>query len=322
MTLAAIEPDIDRYGKYARLCALADWLELAAVSGTTYSQADLSELIDSRSWSTLPTRHFYADGSDYKVGRDKMDPDETARRVFDMLRERILTLGGDYPFSIEGDVIRYAATRYTPYLSLLSICFVHNCDEVPIPAADADHAMESVVATALRDHGLRAVEMGALDRKAVGFAANLAVGAHVVGLRSNPKPLDVSMYCQDDGVDTMAALPWSDRRPGHLVLIGQVTCGKSETWEDKMGEPKAARWRKHLLEPIRPWTFLAVPHHVAAGHLSRLLSEEDGLVLDRLRLARHQSGVTAAERRLIDAVVEVGASEGKAVRTRRARSTV
>ena len=39
---------------------------------------------------------------------------------------------------------------------------------------------------------------------------------------------------KDENVDILCHLPWGDMRSGVWVMLGQVTCAKSEQWEKKI----------------------------------------------------------------------------------------
>ena len=316
--MPGLEPQIDIYGTYGRACVLADWLELAAIAGQRQTVGDLSDLIDDNGWASRPVRHFYTDPADYE-DEELEAPENLADSAFLMLHQRRRSLRDKYPFDIDRGALRFAGGNYIPYLSLLAITVAHSWPAFDLRGAEGpENVLEAVVATVLQDRGLAVAQMGALDRGGKTFVENLREGGSAIGLRPTPTPVPLAIYAKDAGVDTLAALPWHDGRRGQWVLIGQVTCGRSDSWEEKLDRPKPSIWARYLQEPAQPMAFLAVPHHVESRHLEILLKAQRGIVLDRLRLATHELGVSRAERHLIDLVLEAGVSDGRAARSRAA----
>lgn len=316
--VAGLEPNIDAYGTYGYASALADWLELCALAGQRQTQADVADLIRDNGWGGRRSEQYYGDVEDY----DRSAPDMTSA-AYELIDQRSSTLGARYPFERNHEgVLRSAGGSYNPYVSLLSITVAHAWSDFAITgAASPENVLEHVVAEVLRDRNFRVAQMGAMDQAGGGFAAALSRGAAAVGLKAMPRPVPVAISARDAGVDTLAALPWEDGRPGQWTFIGQVTCAKTDQWEGKLDRPKASNWRNYLLELNSPFVFLAVPHHVENRHLRQLLSSDRGVVLDRLRLATHEAGVSQEERVIIDAVLAVGVDDGKAARATASSST-
>ena len=87
-------------------------------------------------------------------------------------------------------------------------------------------------------------------------------------------------------------------------MIGQATCAKSESWKPKLAEPRPDPWRLMLgvVQPP-PWVFLAVPYHVSNDYLLKLVQDGQGIVLDRVRLARFKTLVSEDEQRLVESML-------------------
>ena len=54
----------------------------------------------------------------------------------------------------------------------------------------------------------------------------------------------VNTAIKDGGGDAMAHLDWNDSRPGRWTFIGQVTCGRSDSWEGKAHEAARGFWHE------------------------------------------------------------------------------
>lgn len=300
----------DAYGNLARHSALADWLEVAALSGLRVSRADLQDIILDSNWGRKDFDLLIADEEYYESEQTPVAAEDKAREIsisaFDVLRERSLSLGRLYPFDQASGFLRVAGSLNSHYLALLSIAVVHAWADYFDPCLDPEAVLEREVAASLEAHGYRVCDFGKIARGASSFGMALVESGKKLGFAVNSKPLGVSKYAQDGGVDTIATYPWRDGRPGRVMLLGQATCGSSQTWEGKMGEPKSRRWTNFLLEPTEAICFLAVPHHVMKTHLLALLHADSRcLVIDRLRLVG-EGGLTAESRELVEAVLEVG----------------
>ena len=80
----------------------------------------------------------------------------------------------------------------------------------------------------------------------------------------------------DEGVDLLCHLGWEeDLRPGTWAFIGQVTVGRSDTWEEENQGNRARSNGSSLPAPgFHPSPFLAVPHHVERSTMELLTIEE------------------------------------------------
>lgn len=294
-----IEPDIDRYGQDARVSALADYLELAALAGFRITKAALQDLIVDNEWVRRPIRR-------YLLPEDvEEDPESWADAVFAMILDRDSQLGTSYPFEIKGRSVVMKDPTFarleSRYLSLLAITLVHAC-EIHAPVSP-ESTLESVVAGTLGNLGIASVNIGATDR-GTGFVEALQSGARALDLWAMQDPRPRSARAKDAGVDTLGGFVWRDhRQAGHWLIIGQVTTAQSQHWGFKLAQPQPARWATYLQELLHPQVFLAVPHHVQDDHLRDLMESRRGVVIDRLRIVANKPANTPAERTLIDALL-------------------
>lgn len=276
-----IDPRIDVYGRDGRSGALADLVEFYAIKGLTLTVAELEDLIADMGWSRRPrTQIRFDDDAD----GDGASP-SLASQAFSLIDERSEVLMERYPFVLTSGRLSLAPScdpRNSAYIALLAITVAHAW-KVPCGETSPESVLESVVAEAL---GLRlaAVGLGTGDRSGLTFAENLRAGADELGLTSMRDPLPRRVRAKDAGVDTLAGHIWHDRRPGQWLMIGQVTCSMTDRWAAKLVEPKPGIWRAYLQEPLHPMRFLAVPHHVDPAFFRFLLQQEEGLVIDRLRI--------------------------------------
>lgn len=277
--VALIDPKIDVYGKNGRTAALADLLEFRAIKGVSTSVADLADLIYEMGWTTKPTRLILIDVAD---DEDAAEP--LAEQTFTLLETRREVLGERYPFEFKFGKLALKGTydlRTSAYMALLAVSIAHAWD---VPCKDAPEVvLEAIVAEALGQR-LDSVELGTGDRAGRSFVDNLQAAANSVGLTASPDPLPREVYVKDAGVDTLVGHIWHDQRPGQWIMVGQVTCGRTDIWESKLLQPRCTHWRGYLQEPLTPQKFLAVPHHVDERFFYFLHSLDQGLVIDRLRL--------------------------------------
>jgi hypothetical protein len=310
-----IEPRTDVYGKEADGSALADYVELLALADQRLTQADLADLIADNDWKVRSRELFQAipaitDDDDEPLA-DAVERDlqehpaaDASRHVFDILDERASLLGIDYPFLRTGAQLEKRVPlegRHNRYLCLLATTVAHSY-RVPT-AANPRELFEELVADSLAARLVLTVNMGQIGREQADFGQALEQAAGKLALQAAPDAAPRRTFANEAGVDTVSHLGWGDLRPGHWVLIGQATCGKSETWPRKIMEPTPDTWGPWLGSLVAPIPFLAVPHHIEAHHLYQLTSTYRRLVLDRLRLCPHLSSLTEAQESLLNDVL-------------------
>ena len=312
-----IQPTIDAYGRYARASNLADHIELLALQGRQLNRSALADVVSDRSWVAKLDELF--EGGSIKPRGDFEEPaDEDgeaageepgvaqANRVFDVLDERSDLLGDGYPFIVADhlQVKDGVDPRESPYVALLAITLAH-AHKLKMEH-DPKQVLEDVVVAALSTRGLEAINVGAISREGHDFRETITRSGTTVGLRPTPTEAVTLTYAKEEGVDALAHLPWGDHRTGAWVFVGQATCGKSDSWSAKIGEPKPEAWKLLLNCGVLPLPFLAVPHHVEPPHWAKLMQDHGKLLLDRIRLARFRDEVTPTEAAIVDVVLSVG----------------
>ncbi|MEU8608448.1 hypothetical protein AB0C29_10660 [Actinoplanes sp. NPDC048791] len=294
-----VEANIDVYGTYARASALADYLEVAAVQGIRITKDGLADIAEQLNWSRKSRRAIIVESDD-----PADDPDAWPEEAFTALSERQDILRDKYPFALRSTYLKYDKSidpRDSPYIGLLALTVIHawklTCSVRPTDR------LEAIAADVLRGKQLQVAGMGTADRGGVGFVENLSLAAKSVGLNAALNPVPRKRSAKDAGVDTLAAFTWKDGRRGHWVMIGQVTCAKSNEWKMKLNQAEPGTWRSYLQEPLDPQPFLVIPHHIEARMLEDLLSSGRGLVLDRLRLTEGKSANSIEDITMIEALL-------------------
>jgi hypothetical protein len=301
---ARVALNIDVYGTYARQSALADYLEVAALVGSSITQASLGRSIQENGWATLPRRQFLT------VENVDEDPEAWAESVFSVIRERAQILDQRYPFELQRTSIKSRLTQEeapnSPYLALLAIAVLHAWNLAVPKGPSPEDVLEDLVARALENRGLTVSRMGAHDRSTRSFVEAVIEGGRLLGLKPMTNPLPRKARVKDAGVDTLAGVTWRDGRPGgQWIFIGQATVGQSGTWTGKLTEPEPGLWARYMQEPLDPLPFLAIPHHADGDHLSQMTIPRRGLILDRLRLCLAIDDTTPEERNLIAQLLQV-----------------
>lgn len=325
MATTPIQPAIDAYGTYARASNLADHLEILAILGDSVSRAELADLIADQDLTAkmdelfagplpAPRRQFEDDEDEVEDAVTGNEGSAQAARVFDVLFERSDVLGALYPFSVDNAVTLKDGVdlETSPYVALLSLTLVHAhklriASSANATTLDPKLVLEDVVVRSLRKMGLRAENVGEVSRASNNFRDTIETVGTAVGLKPTPSAAVSLINANEEGVDALAHFASSDSRAGNWVFIGQVTCGKSDTWKKKLAEPSSPSWKLYLNLLVEPLGFLAVPHHVERQQLTKLVQDGNRMVLDRLRIVRFADGVSPLERELIRGVMHVGA---------------
>jgi hypothetical protein len=304
-----IEPNINAYGTYARVEALADWLEVAALVNRRVTSTQLEDMIADNLWTRLSSRQFL-------LPEDKEDdttPETWVDAVHQTLLRRQDILGDRWPYRFSG-TWRIAAAHhdpYVPYNALLAMTVAHGWG-IETPTAP-EALLEGTVVRALTAQGIRAAALGTA-RGEGGFVQNGLAAAAELGLTFIPDAAPVHVRAKDEGVDTIALVGWpSDNRPaGQWLFLGQATVARSNNWYKKLMEPRPDHWSARLNQPLHGLRFLAVPHHVASDYLSHLVGAVTGMVIDRLRLTMSLVDVSPSEREVLEAVITAGVWDGRA----------
>ncbi|MGY0536357.1 hypothetical protein ACW14X_02495 [Nocardioides sp. YJ-D4] len=304
-----IEPNIHAYGTYARVEALADWLEIAALAGRRVTSAQLEDMIADNGWTRLSPRQFLLPTNQ----EDDATPEAWVEAVRETLLRRQEILGERWPYEFRGSwrVTSTASDPVVPYNALLALTVAHSW-EIDVPSAP-EVVLEHTILRALNDLGISAVGLGTASGSG-NFIASGKAAATELGLKFYPSAAPMRAHAKDEGVDTVAHLGWAGdtRAAGQWLFLGQVTTARSNEWYKKIMEPRPQFWAERFQQPLHAARFLAVPHHVASDYLRYLVSPETGLVIDRLRLALSLASVSDSERKILEAVMAAGVSDGRA----------
>jgi len=256
---------------------------------------------------------------DKYMTREAADEDLQAA-VLEICQERMKLLGASgYPFNLQANSLVFNGDERHPYVALLALC--------KLPSVSSKEYMQAPVAFEYLSLIAARAYMGP---KAEGWrfgwprdnAAHLKVsdaakelqrraGGDIDAWHWNPipskPPIPSSRDLKDAGMDFAAWLPWHDRGPGQLHLVGQCACGRD--W----------KWKKHDLDlrSLGEWLRLPEPHPVRAlftpRHLAlptlRAAATEAGLVFDRVRIVQailNDSHATRCARRFSRRIVTIG----------------
>lgn len=273
----------DSYGDDVRDSRLADELELEALS-TVVTVGALQDRMADRTMDdglTMPSDESGEDDSSLKL----VFPSELeASLVWDVLKERQRILGDQYPFAVtDGSLsLRGPKSKRLPYLAFLAIAWAHAVAFRLNPTVEV--LFEELVQESVGAWGLRTAVLRTNSTHQGSFAERLQTAGGHLGFVATPSAVSFRTQAKDSGVDVVANLDWQDGRPGRWWLLGQATCGRSDSWSAKMTQPKPEKWRRWFNEAHAPQRFLALPHHVTSRALQHILEEGEGFVLDRLRL--------------------------------------
>lgn len=290
----------DAYGQHARHSAIADYLELLALSGRTVYEADLARRFEQDGLRLDPS----PDDSQ-RPGEDEVDRHaDQAARVFSVLEQRAKALRDLYPFAFDQGLRGLARASgpavcglYVPLLAT-TVAQSHGITDQHKLA----RLFELLVGRCLRSIGLRTATIGTSQTRKGSFKVRLQAACREVGIGRVSGNALVSKYAGDEKVDTLAHVDLRDERTGRWYFIGQSTIAKSDEWDQKFGEPKTSTWRQLVDEQVSPAKFLAVPHHVERWHWAKLTQDHSALILDRLRLTLSKESPTKEEQRIVRTV--------------------
>lgn len=285
--MTSVEFDVDAYGTYARGSALADVIELWSIRGHPVTEAAVADYLDDLGWGGANWEHLAGDLPDVMP--------------WGVLQERRDALGEAYPFELAATGLAFTGATTDPYVRLLAVSLAHaHRVEVPIAATEV---FEEVVVRVLEKRGLKAANLSRLRSEHGDFPTALIAAGESIGI---PVALPLGLHAiaaQDEAVDALGHLDWRDGRVGKWLVLGQVTCAKSDEWRGKANEVPMARFRGFFGTLIDPIPFLAVPFHAHEARLRYVIEDQGRMLLDRLRLARNLGDPAPGEHDIMDAVL-------------------
>ena len=265
-----LEPNVDIYGTHARASAVADFVELVALGGARWSRSKMADYIGDASWGTKLHETFStpgdAAGLDDEEGEGLgTDAEDAAERVFSLLADRQGYLGTRYPFRLAPDSghLELLDEAASPYLVLLGITIAHAFD-INV-GRNPRIVFEDTVSQALTSAGHRSVNFSRVRGTYGTFDEALTAAGPTLALRPVPSAAPISLRAQDAGADVLAHVNAGycpDGGIGAWTLVGQVTCGKSDNWQRKLGEVEVPAWKSRARRR-------RVPSSVPSGSPSR-----------------------------------------------------
>ena len=297
---------------------LADWVEVESlIHARGAGSGDLAGLYRSVQDSEHDT---HRDGSTGEYLESEILEEGLAlfgEQVLAELEYRSHVLGADYPFVLRDAGAQWrvvpAARRVDDRLGAAHCCYVFcllasalrgDCIH-GVRAAELKRMMErlfqavAVDAAAAIMHG-EVISFGWPRPERDGFRAALAQASRRLGLGAplGDLPAWSSGQEKDAGIDVIAWREFRDRRPGKLVMLGQVASGQD--WRSKSVKNDTYRFfawfSKRPTEHFIPSIFIPFPQHHecsprddtvfndTAEAEAWLREQSLGLVIDRLRI--------------------------------------
>lgn len=308
---------------------LADWVELLSLASSRNmaARADVLGLFDLLGEDDEHQLEYDTASGEALEGEILEDGRASlVDSVLDELQYRSDVLGDYYPFDISFRGQQWRIARKQPALAPLDqaaqACYVfclltsgirdrsiRGVNLPPLEQAMANHFQAIAAESAADVIGGESVSFGWPRPEGTGFQPALADMSRKLRLG---KPLDAvplwsNGHEKDAGIDVIAWRDFVDRRPGKMVLLGQVASGHN--WVDKTvhnDTPRFLSWfSERPMQHFIPAIFIPFPQHhscqgkqdedfqAVAAAQAWLREQEFGLVVDRLRI------VGSAARRIL-----------------------
>lgn len=272
---------------------------LPSISAEISELADFAEL---ESWAqgTVSKRDIIAalgrfDEYEVTEGADS-DEDRSSDRLDEVMAEienRAVACSGGYPFELEheGTVLRHKESDESPramlYRYLLLSTRLNMTKQKVHGKIDGALLLEEVAASALKQYlgGARASSFVFGTAAKGGFAGKVNHMCRTLkGRNAYRKGERRRQDAVDGGLDVVAWVPFSDGRPGQLILFGQCKTGTS--WNDDLSKlvPDAfmSKWMTDPFHP-RPLRVFCLSESAESSKW-RESCIDGGLIFDRCRL--------------------------------------
>lgn len=295
-----IEPDADRYGTLVRASFFADYLELLALRGSKARLESLRDLIGelfSRKREIL-----------FNPARDENLPDwevtDLADEAWTCLLQRSQLLDDAYPFEVSKSSLTLrtgTVVEDSPYIGVLAITLAHAFASAK--SDGVEYLFEEIVADAMENAGLAVGRLGPISRaKSLNFVDSMAEVGRLLNVPIDANATVRRRNANDEDVDLIGHFDWKVDARGRWFFICQVTCGKSDGWRGKAGEPTPDDWKQFFGEVVPPVPFLAVPHHAEDLAMAYVSSTRISL-MDRPKIVKNLREVSAELKAVIDSVM-------------------
>lgn len=285
----------ERRGVYETEYKNADEAEWAAlVSGAAHiSQGTRDEMMSD---AAMEFDEEGLPGDEYMT-RESADEGLQAA-VLEVVIERQQLLGTQgYPFELQDNSLVFTGNDHHPYAALLTLCYLPSVSSAAYKQAPVDFEYLSLIAA-------RAYLGPRSDGWRFGWprdnAAHLKVSDAAKELQRRSGPYEPASWqwnpspdlpqmpnardLRDAGMDFVAWLPWHDKGPGQMHLVGQCACGEDWKWKQHdLSLPKLEKWMR-LPHPT-PVRSLFTPRHLPLPTL-RDATSEAGLIFDRIRIVQ------------------------------------
>jgi hypothetical protein len=112
------------------------------------------------------------------------------------------------------------------------------------------------------------------------------VGHLCTELREPRGPAVLRASSKDENVDVVGWLPFTDKRPGHISIL--VQCAAGSGWRFKVADIRPRIWHDIINWTSKPVIAFALPfvcNRDEWSYISYQVSEQGGIILDRLRIS-------------------------------------
>jgi len=234
--------------------------------------------------------------NEYNEGVDDED-DINADRLDDVMNEidrRSRSCIGGYPFALDlkGTVVRHdpsdSSERATVYRYLLLSTRLNMTTDKVQAGIDGTGLLEEISAAVLRCYLGYGRAQSVVFGTATGgtFRSKVDALCNALGEGGGFEALDPgSVHANDDRLDSVAWIPFSDMRGGKLIIFCQCKTGSNWKQHTTQLQPDVfiKRWMKHRTFLVVPVRAFCISESTCPTHWGGLVSYA-GLLFDRLRL--------------------------------------
>lgn len=218
-----------------------------------------------------------------------------AGALVEEIKRRQDLLGEGYPFKLEGNALHYVGSSTGVYEFCLAVSLANKLAGKPWRDLPLWFELLSAHLAKLYINPLaRVVRTGWPSHDSAERPIRFKALSQLLSEQCNewkwspqePNPDDPTpRQVKDAGVDYVVWMPFADKRPGQLFLLGQCACGKD--WDSKLDELSS----KNLDQWLRPPTYadfqrsFAIPRHLPGWHIFGRVAKQAGIPFDRARLS-------------------------------------
>lgn len=256
----------------------ADYIELISLFSDGFvTKADVLDRLTDEGFDIVEEIDQNIDDEIGSYNSEKDDErEEWINSIFRILEERDFLYGDDYPFCYSQNKIILKENTTSKQKIYLTLLISSNLNLFKILKHDLTSEFETIAYQALKtflpskaivkQFGKQSDYTGLAIEKIKKLAQDLNINVNDFEISNISKG-----NTQEKGLDIIGWLPYKDKNPNMIVILGQCACGKD--WNNKQGDTK--RYENYLIfYKLNPLHAMFIPYSLSSNNSNFYQSDD------------------------------------------------